>query len=248
MSNMRKCLLFGCVLIFAGVLNHAQPGPHIQGQSPQGWTIDVQGSRGTFTASGQAWSVEVIFDWLGQTGFVKTLVLVGRQPDSYLLNFALVNFAGEEFVVWHYDYKKRLLVADRFQGSYDISGLTIQPTPVPGYVPLGKVPDYSGQDFRVDSQYAQVTPVEGRVSYEDLSLIVYPVYNAEVGGAFYEFWAIGIDPRTQQTYHLIFYSDRPQAWVIDLWSSEVSILPLGQAILLGRQVQVTRSVTLGNKL
>lgn len=247
---MRRLVLLGFILLIGGLAiagAQAQSGPHIQGKSSQGWTIDVQGAQGTFTASGQTWAVEVIFDWLGYGGFAKSLWFLGRRPDNYLLGFALLNFAGDTFVIWQYDYKQRLLVADRFQGSYAIGGMTIRPTPVPGFVPAGKVPDYSGWDFRVDSPYAQVTPVEGRVSYEGLELIVYPVYNVEVGGEFQEFWAIGIDPKTQHTYHLIFYSYQPHTWVIDLWSGAVSLLPLGRAVLGEGKVQVSRSVTLGGK-
>jgi hypothetical protein len=114
--------------------SQAQPGnPHITGRSAQGWTINFQSSRGTFTAYGQIWDSELIFDWLGHSGFFKTIWFLGRRPDNYLLGFVLEDIAGDSFVVWQFDYRSRHLRADRFQGSYDVGGLKIQtPTPLSG--------------------------------------------------------------------------------------------------------------------
>jgi hypothetical protein len=235
------------MLFFAAPMGQAQLGnPHIKGRSAQGWTIDIQGSRGAFTAYGQTWNVELIFDWLGQSGFFKTIWFLGRRPDNYLLGFVLVNIAGDSFVVWQFDYRNRRLSADRFQGSYDVGGLKIQlPSSSSGYVPVGPVPGYSGRDFRVQSPIAHVSPPEGRLIYQGTELTVYPVYNLEVGGEFFEFWAIAIDPKTQHTYHLIFYSHQPNGWVVDLWNGVVSFLPLGQASVMGGPVAVHRTVVLG---
>jgi hypothetical protein len=242
---MKRLLLIGLAVVTAVALGHAQPGPHIQGRSPQGWTIDVQGSAGTFTADGQPWTIEFVFRWFGQDGFANLMWFIGRKLDNYLLLFAYVNTAGTDFALWFFDYKQTQGKAAGFSGSYSVGGMQPQPTPIKDYVPRGKVPNYAGLDFRVDSAYAQITPISGAISYKHLQLVVYPIFHTLVMPGSDEFWMIGIDPRTDHTYHLIFYSNRPQTWVVDLWSGEVNLLPLGQAIITGGPVQVSRTITLG---
>lgn len=247
---MGRLLLIGLMVLLAawiGLLGRSQGDSHIQGRSDQGWTIDIQGSRGTFTTDDRSWVVEIIFGWLGQGEFSQSLWLLGRQRDNYLLGFALLNIAGEDFAVWQYDYKRNELLADRFHGSYDVGSLeTEPPTAMPSYLPEGAVPGYTGTDFQISSPYAQVTPIDGRVRHEDLDLIVYPVYNAKFGGSFEEIWSIGVstDPQDPQAYHLIFYSHQEQSWVISLASGRVRLLPLGRAVLGQDQVQISRSVSL----
>lgn len=244
---MRRLLLIGLVVIAAVALGQAQlSGSHIQGQSSQGWAIDVQGSQGTFTANGQSWTIEFIFRWFGQDGFANLLWFVGRKPENYLLLFAYVNAVDSDFGVWFFDYKQAQSFADGFSGSYDVGSMYPYPSQLPNYVPKGRVPDYIGLDFRVDSPYAQITPVSGTISYKQLQLTVYPVFHAPVPPESQEFWMVGIDPKTNHTYHLIFYSNRPQTWVVDLWSGEVSLLPLGQAIVTGGIVHISRNISLGS--
>jgi hypothetical protein len=108
------------------------------------------------------------------------------------------------------------------------------------------VPDYIGYDFRVASPYSRISPAEGDVHYEQLQLEVYPVYQVNALNEWNEFWMIGVNPQSLHTYNLIYYSNQHRAWVIDLWNGYVSLLPLGQAIIIGGQVQVPHSVTLGS--
>lgn len=244
---MIRFLVVGLVVITAATLGQAQSsGLHIQGQSPQGWTINVQGSQGTLQANGQSWTIEFVFRWFGQDGFSNLLWFIGRKPENYLLLFAYVNSVGTDFALWFFDYKQAQGFADGFSGSYSVGSMQPRPSQLSGYVPRGRVPDYVGLDFRVDSPYAQITPASGTISYKQLQLTVYPVFDALVTTELHEFWMIGIDPTTSHTYHLIFYSNRPQTWVIDLWNGEVSLLPLGQAVITGGTVRISRNISLGS--
>lgn len=238
---LSSILLVG-LLVIAGA--QAQTGPHIQGKGSQGSFIDVQGSQGTFSFNGQSWPIEFVFKWLGQDGFANLMWFLGRKSDDYLLLFAYVNTAGENFAVWYFDYKQATGSADAFSGDYSVGAMQAMPTALSGYLPEGKIPDYSGQEFRVDTPYAQLTPAGGKVSYEELQLVVYPVFDNVVSQQLSEFWMIGIDASTKHTYHLIFYTDRDQAWLVDLWRGQISLLPLGRAVISGGNVRIARDVTL----
>lgn len=240
--------LLGVLLLGLGA--RAPSGPYIQGVSQQhGWELALQGPVGTFRVEEETWPIELIFKGLGQAGFANTLWLLGRKADNYVLVFAFVNTAGESFRVWYFDYKRAREASEAFVGEYTISGLLPRPSlwPEGSYVPAGPVPDYVGEDFRVASPYAQVAPAGGTVTYKGLHLEVYPVLQVTVPGAWSEFWAVGWDPVARNAYHLIFYSHRVQAWIIDLRDGGVSLFPLGQAVITGGQVQVPHPVELGGR-
>lgn len=236
-----------CLLIIIPGLAEAPAGPYIQGKSDQyGWEIEVQGSLGTFKDGDETWKIELIYMGLGQDGFAYTPWFLGRKSDDYILLFPFIDTTGTNFYLWKFDYKKAEAVLDVFNGDYTISGMEAQPSRIAGgYIPVGEVPDYVGLDFRVSSPYARLSPAGGTVSYEELQLQVYPIYNAIISRWLSEFWAIGINSETNHTYHIIFYSDRVDSWVIDLSRGGVSLLPLGKAIITGGQVQVSHPVTLG---
>lgn len=222
----------------------AQTGAYIQGKGSQGWEINIQGSRGTFQANGETWDVEYILNSLGQNNFANTLWFLGRKSQNYLLLFVSVNTEGTVFEIDFFDYQKNSLPYDKFQGNYNITGLRAAPTKKPNYVPEGKVPDYQGVDFRVSSPYSQVSPAEGKVSFIGFNLIVYPTYHLMINSNWSEFWGIGLDPKTSHTYHLIYYTNNRQAWLVDLWTGQVNDFPLGQAAITGGKVYAPHPVTL----
>jgi len=245
-KTLKKLVLFGFIVLLP-VLNiaEAQALPHIQGRSiGYGWTIGVWGSKGTFRADGLTWEIEYIFKNGGLAGFSNTLWFLGRRPDNFALLHIYTNQAGNSFTVLYYNYKDSTYRADQFGGSYDINGLGAASTFMPGYVPRGKVPDYMGLDFLIFSSFSNIVPAGGKVSYPGLQLTIYPVFYVPVTPVWSEIWAIAIDPATQHTYFLIFYTITTEAWVIDLWSGQINNLPLGQVLIAGGQITVARNVVL----
>lgn len=223
----------------------AQSAPFLQGTSTgYGWTISVSGSQGTFQADGVEWQIEYIFQSAGFSGFKHALWFLGRKSDNLMLLHVYVDDAGTSFLGIYYNYKERTQKAERFVGEYGIAGLSIQPTRIEDYVPHGRIPTYAGESFRISSPHSNLSPLGGTVSYQGLDLTVYPVFNVIVTPTWSEFWSIGIDPHTQHTYFLIYYSISPSAWTVDLWSGQVTSAILGQAVLNGGQVTVEHNAEL----
>jgi len=254
-SDMRRqiigILTLICLLLLIPTLAEVPPGPHIQGKSDQyGWEIDVQGSRGIFRADGEEWLIEFYHETPGLGKFLYVMSFLGRKQDNFINLDVYVNENGHYFVIFFYNYKANILRDDEFHGSYDIVRMHADPTyPTyrESYVPVGKVPDYEGQDFIISSEYAEITPVSGRISYEKLQLQVYPVYNIIVWPPYWsEFWAIGINPTGDHAYLLLLYSNSSHSWVINLWNGKVEALPLGQAIITGDKISVKRQIILGS--
>ena len=245
---MKRLWLFGLMLFLSGALvtAGAQPEPHIQGASSlRGWTIDVQGSRGAFSADGENWDIEFFNRSLGMSGFLHIMEFVGRKPENFIYLQVFVNDAGNSFWIFAFNYKLGTAQWGFFEGDYgNVRGIEAKPTLMEEYVPTGKVPDYRGQDFRVFSNTAKVSPTQGTISHPELQLSVYPVTQIVVTNSWSEFWSIGIDPQTRHTYLLFFYTISSNTTLIDLWNGRVFGLPLGQATITGGTITVTREVNL----
>jgi hypothetical protein len=249
---MRKLLAATMLLMLLAaawpVSNHSQTAAtaYIQATGTgYGWTLQLVGSRGTFVADGVTWPVEYIFQQKEQlTGYDRTLWLLGRKSDNFIILHIYANDSGTSFTGLYYNYKERSYRAERFVGNYDVRGLIANPTVQEGYVPRGKVPAYHGQDFRISSEYTNLTPRGGTISYQELNLTVYPVLNEIITSTWSEFWAIAINPHSRHTYFLIFYTISPNAWVLDLWNGQITRAPLGQATITGGQVTVEHNVEL----
>jgi len=248
-----KSWIMGAVIVLLFILlllvpaPQAQDAPHIIGKSLNyDWEIEVYGSQGVFRADGDEWPIEFFLETPGLGGYLRVLSFLGRKEDNFINVHVFLNYSGEDFFVNYYNYKDNALLVDSFEGSYHIIELEAAPTLMEGYVPTGKVPNYEGQDFRISSQFAEISPAQGRVFHPQLQLVVYPVYNVVISSSWSEFWMIGVDPSTHHTYFLIFYTT-PSAWVIDLWSGAVEALPLGRAIVIGDYVRVERNVRLETK-
>lgn len=242
--------------------SQAQDTPYIIGKSLNyDWEIEVYGSYGVFRADDEEWPIEFYHENLGLNGFLRQLSFLGRKADNFINVDVLVNEGGDSFLVFYYNYKANIQRQAHFKGSYHVEELKGEPpTFIEGYVPVGKVPDYEGQDFRISpdlgvSMFAEITPHEGRITHPELNLVVYPVLNIVVSSTWSEFWMIGIDPSTGHTYFLIFYTPPstqsldltiPSTWVIDLWSGQVKALPLGYAVVTGEHIKVQRDVQLGS--
>lgn len=248
---MRKGLLMLIMVIAAGALSLSLPEvsraefvPFITGQSINfGWTVDVHGPNGTFTAGGETWAIEFRQETPGLNGFLRLLSFMGRQSSNFITLDVFVNHSGDSFIAYYYNYRANELVSDRFSGKYQIADLQPAPTYMKGYVPEGAVPGYSGQDFSISSNYAHISPAQGRIAHPRYPLTVYPVHNVVVSSSWAEFWMIGIDPATQHTYFLIFYTV-PGTWVIDLWSGEVEVVDLGTATVTGDHKEIQRNIRL----
>ena len=232
--------------------------PFIRGRGlGYGWSIDIQGPSGTFQADGPTWRVELIFQ---QENSVRsspyTLWFLGRKPDNFIMLYIdLDHQSGDTFFVHYYNYREGSYRVEQFSGGYDLSGFSTStstsaqagpsPTFMAGYAPRGEIPDYEGRDFLIDSEYTHLTPEGGRVTYEDeLYLAVYPVFYAAVTPSWREVWAIAVEPSSRHVYFLIFYTITPNAWVLDLWSGELRLLPLGQVVITGDLITVSRDARL----
>ncbi len=242
----RYALLGGMILLLLAVpaALEAETVPHIQGTSQvQGWSIDVKGSTGTFTADGESWEIEFIGRSLGLNGFLHTLEFLGRKPDNFIDLQVLVNVSGDSFWIFAFNYKEGRAEWGFFEGDYDMRGLSAEPTQLDGYAPAGKVPDYQGQDFRISSEASEISPHGGTVSLPELRINVYPITQVKVTEVWSEFWSVGIDPESRHTYFLILYTISPNAVIVDLWTGRVFSLPLGQATITGDTVQLSHDVS-----
>jgi hypothetical protein len=226
---------------------------YIKGRSfGYGWTIDIQGNRGTIQMGRDRWDIE----YFGRTdglGIAKhSLNFIGRKDDNFAVFAIYVDDSGRSFFVETYDYKEAKTKGDRFSGEYYITEDLINnpnPTYIPGYIPRGKVPDHRGHNFYIDSPYVQMTPEKGHLSYhergENLELDLWPCYNVIVTTSWEEIWTLGVDSRTNHSYLIIFYTTTPSAWVIDLWDLSVEALPLGQVKITGGEITVPHHAVLG---
>lgn len=226
----------------------AKDQDHINGDGTTlKWHIDVVGTRGTFKVDDKTWQIEYFQTTPGLNNYSRTLSFLGREEDDFIRVDIFMDFIGSNFLVYLYDYKKdsdpKSIQNDTFVGSYKVDSLDQIPTFMANYIPKGKVPNYHGQDFVLKSQYADVTSSSGTINYQDLSLKVFPVYNVVISDNWSEFWTIGIEPTTGRTYFLIFYRTQ-DAWLVDLWSGEVQILPLGKALITADDVVVQRDFNL----
>jgi len=230
---------------------------HIQGTSVTSrWGIDVTisvggNTTGTFEADGVVWDdVQYVYKTPGLGGYPNMIWLLGRKDNNYILLFVYAHDVGSEFGIWYFNYKGSFsdgyssLLFDYFSGSYNVSGgITPNPAVWSFYVPFGKVPYYRGYKFEVSSINSEVTPENGVVR-NILNLNVYPIYNVVVDPTWSEFWAIGIDPSNNHTYHLIYYTNSSRGWVIDLWNGRTEAMDIGQATLFGENVDIKRNVIL----
>lgn len=230
--------------------------------SRYGWEIEIkEDGKGTIKIGDELWDIEYTSKSLALNGFVQMLDFIGRKDDNFILVYIELNHVGDEFLIWVYDYKAASELGATAKGHYDLSAASFienpQPTYMEGYFPKGKVPDYKGVNFRIDSSHVTMTPEGGRLSYheqgENLELLLWPVYDVHVSSSWEEIWTIGIDPETNHSYLMIFYTpahsdpstwDETLAWVTDLWSTEKKALPLGAVEILGGEVYAVHDVEL----
>lgn len=233
-------------VIFVAPANCQASSPYIQGESVRyGWEIDVIGSKGTFQASGEIWDIEFINKAEGMGSYSYDMTFWSRRSDNFILVDVFANETGRSFWICYYNYKDNTYKRDLFNGNYDdISGIENDPTFIEGYVPSGPIPSYQGQDFYISSSYSHITSRGGTVSYEELELEVYPIHNLIISPEWSEFWCIGIDRASQHTYLLVFFTLPSQTWVLDLWSGEVTYLPLGQATITDQTVNIMYNINL----
>ena len=241
--HLRYIGLFALGLLFSLSLR-AENSNHISGDGvKQDWHISINGSEGTFTVEDRTWILEYFQTTPGLNEYARMLSFLGREDDNFTRVDIFLDFIGEDFIVYYYDYKNGTLEFDNFKGSYSVNELSERPDFMEGYLPKGKVPDYDGQDFVLKTEFADVTSAAGTVSYKGLNLKVFPVYNVVISPTWSEFWTIGIAPDTGHTYFLIFYRTQ-SAWLVDLWSGEVRVLPLGEAEVLSDDVLIKRDFLL----
>lgn len=248
---MSRLLLVGMVLTLlpmawpVGNDLQAQTTPFLEGTSTgYGWTISVVGSSGIFQADGNEWQIEYIFQNIGLAGYKHDLWFLGRKSDNFITLHLYADDAGTSFIAVYYDYKRPPVRAERFVGAYDVTGLIANPTLVEGYSPHGRIPAYEGHNFHISSEYTILSPLVGSVSYNKLQVAVYPVMNAVVTPSWSEIWAIAIEPNSRHTYFLMFYTISSYAWIIDLWSGQVTTAPLGQVMETSDQVTIEHGVDL----
>lgn len=241
-------LMVGALIAPTPIQGQGEETPFIRGHGlGYGWLIDIQGPSGTFQANGITWRVELIFQ---QENSIRsstyTLWFLGRKPDNFIeLYIDLDHQSGDTFFVHYYNYREGSYQVEQFSGRYDLDGFDPSPSFMASYTPRGKIPDYEGRNFLIDSEYTYLTPEEGQITYEDkLQLAVYPVFYGAVTPTWREVWAIAVEPSSRHTYFLIFYTITPNTWVLDLWSGELQLLPLGQVVITGDFVIVSRDARL----
>ena len=246
----RLCIAFvACLFLFSSGPN-AQDPPYIQGTSwAFGWEIEVSGSQGVFRADGEEWEIELYLGLPGLNGFLRQLSFLGRKPDNFVNVNVFVNDRGTSFLVSYYNYKANRIQTDEFLGKYQVVGMRAAPTLQPNYVPIGRVPDYEGLDFRLTSKFAEIVPAGGSISHEQLSMDVYPLLSVEeIPDVWIEFWALGVAPSADHTYFLLLYTNSRYAWILDLSSGEILNFPqgvlVGRATVTGGTVHVRRSIVL----
>ena len=226
----------------------AQESDHISGQAAvENWQIEISGTTGTFAIDGKVWDIEFFQKTPGLNGFSQLLSFIGREEENFVRVDVFLNSIGEEFLIFYYDYKQNLLINDRFSGSYRVGDLSSDVTPIEGYLPKGVVPTYTGQDFVIESETAQVTANSGTVFFEGSEITVYPVRNIIVSPSWSEFWTVGVDRETGRSYFIIFFRTET-GFLLDLWTGEIAEINFGSAILTGTEVVIERDFRLEDQL
>lgn len=252
--NLPQSNIFKCEKVNLFLSSDSSESGYFIG-SGSGCFLEVHGSKGIFRdRNGEVWEIEYVHyiePKMVPLGRKYNLCFIGRKDDNFRIFYIEANDSGEDFYLHIYDYKSADCRLHWLYGKYHITENFLNnpnPTNMPGYIPKGKVPDYEGRDFQVNSAYLNMTPEGGHLSYheggENLELELYPVFYGAVTHTWKEIWVLGIDSETKHSYFLIFYTISPMAWVIDLWNLRIKLLPLGQVKITGGFITAPHDVVL----
>ena len=226
----------------------AQDTDFISGHAAsENWQVDISGNSGTISIDGKVWNIEYFQKTPGLNGFAQVLSFVGREDENFIRVDVFVNSIGEDFLIFYYDYKQNALESDRFEGSYRVGELDNSVSRLEGYLPRGLVPSYTGQDFVIESEIAQVTANSGVINFDGREITVYPVRNVVVSESWSEFWSVGIDRDSGRSYFMIFFRT-DTGFLLDLWTGEISEVRFGEALLTGENVVIERDFNLEDLL
>jgi len=252
MGNLRKFVYLTAIFVLLFVLltaissvPNAQDEDHITGVGrEEGWEVDIQGTSGTFTIDDKTWNVEFLQETGGLNSFSRTLSYFGREDDNFIRLDFFIDSIGSEFLLFYFDYKTTDLPFDRFDGEYRLSN-NLEPNPIliDNYVPTGRIPDYDGPSFFIDSELTQLTEVGGTVTYDGREIEVFPIKEVPVSPTWQEIWAVGIDPVDCKSFYLQFYGS-PSGWLFDLSTGEVEQVSYGGTTISGDVVHVERDINL----
>lgn len=229
---------FQSALVPAADADHLQ----VQGFSPlHGWKLDIRGVTGQLVQGEETWELEFLRRSLGMGGFLHNYEYLARRPDDFMYAQIMLNRSGSRFWAFLFRYGTGTAEWELFEGEYVAQRkIKAQPSFLEGYKPLAPLPDYHGRAFRVSSTVADIRPEEGTIQHPDLRLQVFPIAEVEVTESWSEFWSFGIDPHTEHTYLLFFYTITPDTTLLDLWDGRIFSLPLGQAVVTGGEIHVAR--------
>ena len=217
--------------------SQAQPPPFLEGRGfGYGWVLQIHRDEGRFQAGSTVWPIEYVGTYRPFGGYKHGLIFLGRLFQSFCLLFVEANDTGTEFWVGYYDFRENRLRHDRFAGNYDVQDLVnTEPTPsrMPGFNP-SPIPRYTGPAFRIASPSATVTEEGGVVHTDSLHLQIYPLLYMPDTPSWQELWAYGTsqNPEDPAVYFMVFYSVRPDTWLLNLVSGQTQLLPLGRVRFL----------------
>ena len=245
-----RTLGLALLLVFALSLTLSQavaqtPATTITGFSEdRDWQIDVSGGTGTFTVDGVELPVELAGEGPGLNGFERQLTFLGRTETSVVILDLFLNSIGSAFLVFYYDYETNTRQFRQFDGDYSYESLDPALTLMEGYLPVGPVPDYIGQDFVIESTVASVTSQQGTVQIDETtSVTVFPVFNISSTDTLSQFFGIGIDEATGHTYMFIFFTTE-SGFLIDLWTGAMTTVEFGAAEVIAESIAVERDINL----
>lgn len=208
------------------------------------WKMNIKGNKGTLEVDGKVWNIEYIFKQdKAFSGFKHTYWFLAREKDDFAYFAVYANEEGNRWIGSFYSYKDAFHGrAEMFVGNYNATGLSAEPTQMPGYYPEGKIPDYKGRDFIIATDRAHITPQGGTAMGGKIK--VFPIVHQRITPSWNEIWAIGVEPETNHTYLMIFYDISSNVWIVDLWTGEVTSQQLGQVFFKEGDVETHRNISL----